>query len=249
MKPAAVGYMAVAIIASLVHLAAQAESDFDYALSLTTSYSEASQSVRILDKYASFRTGGGGLKLEVSHSGYGGLYVGAGGGYSPKETASFVGANVSGSATSTFYEYGYSHEYAVSAAGGLVFAVDYVAYDITGDFSGDRAGVPVTAQITSDISTTNFSLAWRQSFSDQVHVSLGLGRSRWAIEALAKGSLGQSIRATTEARAVGEDPLYFIKAEVYAFGYPLDVRYQRSALSADNSVALNAIQFQLRLPL
>ena len=62
MKPAAVGYMAVAIIASLVHLAAQAESDFDYALSLTTSYSEASQSVRILDKYASFRTGGGGLR-------------------------------------------------------------------------------------------------------------------------------------------------------------------------------------------
>ena len=247
MKPSAVAYMAVMVGVSLVHLPTQAESDFDYALSLTASYSEASQSVRILDKYASFRTGGGGLKLEVSHSHYGGLYLGAGGGYSPKETASFVGANVSGPAKSTFYEYGYSREYAVSATGGLVFAVDYVAYDITGDFSGDRAEVQVSAQIASDISTTNFSLAWRQSLSDQVRVSLGLGRSLWSIEALAKGSLGQSIRATTEARADGEDPLYFIEAEVNAFGYPLDIRYQRSALRADNSVALNAIQLQLRL--
>jgi hypothetical protein len=177
------------------------------------------------------------------------VYVGGGSGYSPNETASFLGANISGSAKSIFYNYGYSYKYQLSEKSQLVFAGDYVDYAIEGDFSGDRAGVPVAAKITSDISMADISMAWRHSLSDQFYVSLGLGSSRWKIDALAKGSLGDSIRASTQASADGTDPLAFIRAEFNLLGLPLNLRYQQSELNADNRVMMRSIYLQIRLPL
>ena len=109
--------------------------------------------------------------------------------------------------------------------------------------------MPVVAQITSDISMVDASIAWRHSWSDQLHVSLGLGSSRWKINAFAKGSLGDSIRARTSASADGADPMGFIKAEFSLLGLPLNLRYQQSELTAGNRVTMRSLYLQMKLSL
>jgi hypothetical protein len=79
--------------------------------------------------------------------------------------------------------------------------------------------------------------------------TLGAGRSSWQIDATARGRLGASVSAQTEAVADGWDRFGFVGGDYRGFKWPISWRYQRGVLNADNRVTLNAFQLALRRPL
>lgn|GEM_PF-1455571 len=218
-----------------------------YELKAIASYTEASSQILVLDKRASFRAGGAGLKFEVEHAMLGSVYASVGGGYSPRESASFLGAEVEGSADSQFFGFGYAYQYQLDPQYALGLQSDYVLYDISGDFAGERRGVPIAAQIDSEISLTDLAVSLRYSKSPQLRFRLGVGASHWSIDATADGTLGDSIRASTEANTDGWDRLLFVGLETELFGFPLDLRYKWSQINGDNSVVLHGMDIQLGL--
>jgi hypothetical protein len=218
-----------------------------YELSAIASYTEASSQILVLDKRASFRAGGIGLKFGVEHATLGSLYASWGGGYSPRESASFLGAEVDGPADSEFFGIGYAYKHQFDSQYAIGFQSDYVSYDIGGDFAGERQGVPVTAQIDSDISLTDLAVSLHYSKSPQLRFRVGLGASHWSIDATADGTLGSSIRASTDAGTDGWDGLLFLGAETDLFGFPLDLRYKWSQINGDNSVVVHGLDIELGL--
>lgn len=241
----------VACVVTLLPLQSLAASDssIDYTIAGQLHYKEAARPIAIQDKVASFRVGGAALQLTAAYPRYGSLYLLGGGGYSPKERASFLGAAVSGSADSYFYGAGYEYQLPLNDRHSLVAATDYIEYRVQGDFTGSRLSLPVAAKISSKISTADFSLGWRYLFSEAITVTLGAGRSSWQIDATARGRLGASVSAQTEAVADGWDRFGFVGGDYRGFKWPISWRYQRGVLSADNRVTLNAFQLALRLPL
>ena len=121
-----------------------AESKVDYSSELIASYSEADKRIRVDNRFASFRAGGAGLRVEAEHDKYGMLYGSLGFGYSPKETASYYGSSLSGPANSFFYGAGYSYNYDLNHRYKLSFVTDYISYDISADVTAaaplSRAG-------------------------------------------------------------------------------------------------------------
>jgi hypothetical protein len=249
MLPATVCAKALIFLAGVSCAIAQADAPLDYEVKLTADYREASSPIKVLDKYASFRVGGVGVRVQANHQSLGSFYLGGGGGYSPNESASFVGATISGSADSTFYAGGYEYNYQISSDSQVFVTADYLVYDVEGDFVGSRAGVPVTANIKTDVTIGDINIGWKTAVSDTLSLGVGLGASQWEIVAVARGVLGDSIRATTDASAKGWDSSQFIRAEFIAFDVPLILKYQRAELNADNSVLLHALNLQITLPL
>ena len=227
--------------------AVQKSAPMTYELSAIASHTEASSHILVLDKRASFRAGGVGLKFGVDHTRFGSVYGTVGGGYSPQESASFLGAEVGGSADSQFFGFGYAYQYQLDSQYALGLQSDYVSYDISGDFEGDRRGVPVAAEIDSDISLTDFAVSLHYSKSSQLRFRWGVGASHWSIDASAEGTLGDSIRATTDASTDGWDGLLFFGMNTRLFGFPLDLRYKWSQINVDNSVAMHGLDIQLGL--
>lgn len=223
--------------------------ELDYSVGAQLHYKEASQPIAIQDKRASFRVGGAALQLAAAHRRYGKVYLLAGGGYSPKEQASFLGASVSGSADSYFYGVGYEYRHPLSDRHTVVASADYIDYRVEGDFSGVRGTRPVAATIRSDVSTADLSLGWGYRWSEQASLVAGIGQSDWQIDATARGRLGEALSARTQAVADGRDSFVFIGGEYRGFTWPISWRYQRGALNADNRVTLNALQVTIAAPL
>lgn len=249
MLPVTAWKMGLICLGGVLCVFAQADTALDYEVKLTTDYREASSSIKVLDKSASFRVGGAGLRIQVNHHSLGSFYIGGGGGYSPNESASFLGATISGSADSTFFGSGYEYNHQVSPDSQIFMTADHVIYDVEGDFTGSRADVPVSASIKTDVSISDINIGWKTAVSDTLSLGIGLGASRWEIDAVASGVLGDSIRATTEASAGDWDSTQFIRAELTVFDFPIVLKYQRTELNADNAVLLHALNLQVTLPL
>ncbi|MFW2422383.1 MAG: hypothetical protein ACN4EJ_07195 [Porticoccaceae bacterium] len=212
-------------------------------------YRDTNEQISIDGKKASFRVGGAGLKLQFNHASLGSIYTSRGIGYSPKESASFLGANLSGPADSTFYGGGYEYSYLITANSKLVLSIDYVKHAIESSVSGYRADQAVFADIDSDITVTDTILAWKYTLTENLSVSAGLGAIKWKVEADAIGTLGDSIRASTDVSANGTDSAQKLKIEYTGFSLPISAQYQRSLLKADNSATLQAFTFELSYPL
>lgn len=226
---------------------AVAESKIDYSAELIASYSEADKRIQVDDKFASFRAGGAGLRVEAEHDKYGMLYGSLGFGYSPKETASYSGSSLSGPADSIFYGAGYRYNYNLNHRYKLTFSTDYVAHDISADITGEARGLPATATVTSDMSMFDTMLALRYSFTRDIHMIVGTGVRKWDLQALAEGTLGDSIGATSEVSADGRDPISYIGVEFKIKNVPVKAYYRRSQLNADNSLIVHGLDLHISL--
>jgi hypothetical protein len=226
---------------------AVAESKIDYSAELIASYSEANKRIKVDGKFASFRAGGAGLRVEAEHDKYGMLYGSLGFGYSPKETASYSGSSLSGPANSIFYGVGYRYYYDLNQRYKLTFATDYIAHDISADIAGETEGLLTKAKVTSDMSMFDTTLAIRYTFTRDIHVIVGTGVRKWDLQALAKGSIGDSIGATSDVSADGKDPISYIGAEFKVKDVPVKVYYRRSKLNADNSITVHGLDFHISL--
>jgi hypothetical protein len=224
-----------------------AESKIDYSVDLIGSYSEADKQIKVNNKFSSFRAGGAGLRVEAEHDDYGLVYGSLGFGYSPKETATYSGSSLSGPANSVFYGVGYSYDYDLSHRYKLIFTTDYVAHDISADVTGQARGLPATAKVTSDMSMLDTALALRYSFTRDVHMVVGTGVRKWNLAALAEGTLGDSIGASTSVSANGSDPLSYIGVEFKVKNLPVKAYYRRSQLNADNSLTVHGLDIHISL--
>lgn len=222
--------------------------EVDVGLKLILNYSEAAERLKILDKRASFRTGGAGIMLSLQTQQFGTVFTSYGAGYSPNEDASFVSANISGPATSTFFSYGYQYLYPVTTNFTLGIQVDHTRYIIEGDFKGDRKGVPVEAKVTSKIKQTDLGLSLHYQLLKELRVEIGIGTSRWQIDALAEGLLNKSIKASTKASAKDKDPFLLLGLSFNMNEFPVQLRYKRGQLSATNTVDLHALDLNITLP-
>ena len=226
---------------------AVAESKIDYSAELIASYSEADKRIQVDNKFASFRAGGAGVRVEAEHDKYGIFYGSLGFGYSPKETASYSGSSLSGPASSFFYGAGYRYYYNLNHRYKLSFVTDYVAHDITADITGEAKGLPSTATVTSDMSMFDTTLALRYSFTRDIHMIVGTGMRKWNLQALAEGTVGDSIGATSEVKAGGTDPISYVGVEFKVKNIPVKAYYRRSQLKADNSLIVHGVDFHISL--
>ena len=223
------------------------ESNASFSVGLLTSYSQAADSLQIDGKSASFKTGGVGLKLGVDTDSLGLFYTVAGGGYLPKQSASFAGAVLTGPADSLFYGVGYSYKFPINNRLELSLVADYVSYDIKGDLEGEAFSMPVTADVDSEVTMFDTSISMHYAMSPQVTAVLGAGLKHWTLEATADGLLGNGIRASTSANASNTDPQYYLGAEFSIANFPVGVYYRRSTLKADSAVALNGLDIHILL--
>lgn len=226
---------------------AVAESKIDYSAELIASYSEADKRIQVDNRFASFRAGGAGVRVEAEHDKYGMLYGSLGFGYSPKESASYYGSSLSGPANSSFYGAGYSYYYDLNHRYKLSFVTDYISHDISADVTGEARGLPATATVTSAMSLFDTTVALRYSFTRDVHMIIGAGLRKWDLEALAEGTLGDSIGATSEVSANGRDPISYLGFEFKVKNVPVKAYYRRSQMNADNSLIVHGIDFHISL--
>ena len=238
--------LTIGIALALCGFSSQTLASFDYSAELDFTYSESDKRIRIDKKTATFRAGGGGLRLNAEHEKYGLFFGSVGYGYSPKESASYSGTTLSGPADSVFFGAGYKYDYSLNPRYQLSFSSRYVNYEINGDLSGDVSGLPTEARLTSTMTTLDTTLALRYSISRDLHISLGAGVRNWSIEALATGTIGDSIGATSRAAADGSDPISHLSLEFKYRDYPVKATYSRSKLTADNAPIVHGLDVQLR---
>ena len=224
----------------------QSSDNLEFGAKLIANYAKSAQALQIDGKTATFKTGGAGLRLEADHSCWGRFFVSAGGGYSPSEQASFLSVTLSGSASGTFYGFGYERDFKLSPRWDAEFVADYVAYDLSGDLSGSYNDRQVDAEITTDTTQQEISLGLRYSLTETTSVYFGGGSTDWTLDAIADGTSG-AIRATTEALADGSDMFKFIGVRFDFWDIPVSVTLKRSKLSVDNEVDLNTIDIDLTL--
>ena len=235
------------LIAAEQYQGYQSFGDLEFGAKLIANYAKSAQALRIDGKTATFKTGGAGLKFEADHPLWGRLFISAGGGYSPSEQASFLSVTLSGSATGTFYGFGFERDFPLSPRWGAEFVADYVAYDLSGNLSGTYNDRQVDAEITTDTTQKEISLGFRYSLSKRTSLNFGGGSTDWTLDAIADGTSG-AIRATSEAHAVGSDTFKFIGVGFEVGNIPVSVTLKRSKLSVDNEVDLNTIDIDLTLP-
>ena len=218
----------------------------DFSLELVTSYSQAAESINIDGKSGSFKTGGAGIKLSLHTDIIGSFYTVAGGGYLPKQSASFAGVELSGPATSLFYGAGYSYRVPIGNRMALSLVADYVSYDIDGDLDGEAFEMPVTADVESTVTMFDSSIAMHYAMTRDLTAVLGAGVKHWSLEATAEGELS-GFTATTSVTANNTDPQFYIGAEFTISNVPVGVYYRRSKLSADRSTDLNSVDIRVLL--
>jgi len=218
----------------------------DLSLELVTSYSQSAESINIDGKSASFKTGGAGIKLSLHTDIIGSFYTVAGGGYLPKQSASFAGVELSGPATSLFYGAGYSYRVPIGNRMALSLVADYVSYDIDGDLDGEAFEMPVTADVESTVTMFDSSIAMHYAMTRDLTAVLGAGVKHWSLEATAEGELS-GFTATTSLTANNTDPQFYIGAEFTISNVPVGVYYRRSKLSADRSTDLNGVDIRVLL--
>ena len=221
--------------------------DVEFGAKLIANYAKSAQALQIDGKTATFKTGGAGVRVEANHPLLGRLFVSAGGGYSPSEQASFLSVTLSGSASGTFYGFGYERNFQLSPRWGAEFIADYVAYDLSGDLSGTYNDRQVEAEITTDTTQKEISLGFRYSLSERTSLNFGAGSTNWTLDAIADGTSG-AIRATTEALADGSDTFKFVGVGFDFWDIPVLVTLKRSKLTVDNEVDLNTIDIDFTLP-
>lgn len=223
-----------------------AQSISGLSLELVTSYSQSAESINVDGKSASFKTGGAGVKLSLHTDSLGSFYTVAGGGYLPKQSASFAGVELSGPATSLFYGAGYSYRVPIGNRMALSLVADYVSYDIDGDLDGEVFEMPVTADVESTVTMFDSSIAMHYAMSRDLTAVLGAGVKHWTLEATAEGELS-GFTATTSVLANNTDPQFYLGAEFTLSNVPVGVYYRRSTLSADSSVDLNGVDIRVLL--
>lgn len=226
---------------------AAAEDAIDYSTDLIASYSDSSKNIRIGKKTASFRAGGAGFRFNAKHDRYGLVYGSLGVGYSPKETATLSGSTLSGPASSYFYGAGYQYHHRLNHRYRLSFVADYVDHDISSDVTGDVRGLPAVAIVTSDVSMFDTSVSLRYAFTRDVRITLGSGFRKWDIEALASGTVDDSIQVTSEALADGRNRLNYIGLEFKIKNIPVKAFYRHSQLKGEdtNSLIVHGLDFSI----
>lgn len=234
--------MAASMAASLSF----AQGSSELSLELVTSYSKSTDSIQVDGKSASFKTGGAGLKLRLDTASLGSFYTVAGGGYLPKQAASFAGVELTGPSDSLFYGVGYSYDFHLSNRLAVSLVSDYVYYDISGDLDGEAFGLPVTADVDSTVTMLDSSIALHYSVSRDLSAVVGLGVKRWSLDATADGELS-GFTVSTSVAADNTDPHFYIGAEFAISHVPVGIYYRRSQLSADNSVDLNGVDIRILL--
>jgi len=239
-------HRAVLMAALMAASSSSAQGSSELSLELVTSYSQSTDSIQVDGKSASFKTGGAGLKLRLDTASLGSLYGIAGGGYLPKQSASFAGVELSGPSDSLFYGAGYSYDFHLSNRLAVSLVADYVHYDIRGDLEGEAFSQPVTADVESTVTMLDSSIALHYEMSRDLSAVAGIGVKRWSIEALANGELG-GFTVSTSVEADNTDPQFYIGAEFAIRHVPVGIYYRRSQLSADNSVDLNGVDIRVLL--
>ena len=234
--------MAASMAASL----SWAQGSSELSLELVTSYSKSTDSIQVDGKSASFKTGGAGLKLRLDTASLGSFYTVAGGGYLPKQSASFAGVELTGPSDSLFYGVGYSYDFHLSNRLAVSLVSDYVYYDISGDLDGEAFGLPVTADVDSTVTMLDSSIALHYAMSRDLSAVVGLGVKRWSLDATADGELS-GFTVSTSVAADNTDPHFYIGAEFAISHVPVGIYYRRSQLSADNSVDLNGVDIRILL--
>jgi len=234
--------MAASMAASLSF----AQGSSELSLELVTSYSQSTDSIQVDGKSASFKTGGAGLKLRLDTANLGSCYTVAGGGYLPKQSASFAGVELTGPSDSLFYGAGYSYDFHLSNRLAVSLVADYVYYDISGDLDGEVFSQPVTADVDSTVTMLDSSIAVHYAVSRDLSAVVGLGVKRWNLEATANGELS-GFTVSTSVDANNTDPQFYIGAEFAISQVPVGIYYRRSQLSADNSVDLNGVDIRVLL--
>ena len=234
--------MAASMAASLSF----AQGSSELSLELVTSYSQSTDSIQVDGKSASFKTGGAGLKLRLDTANLGSFYTVAGGGYLPKQSASFAGVELTGPSDSLFYGAGYSYDFHLSNRLAVSLVADYVYYDISGDLDGEVFSQPVTADVDSTVTMLDSSIAVHYAVSRDLSAVVGLGVKRWNLEATANGELS-GFTVSTSVDANNTDPQFYIGAEFAISQVPVGIYYRRSQLSADNSVDLNGVDIRVLL--
>jgi hypothetical protein len=219
----------------------------EQSLELVTSYSQAADNIQVDGKSASFKTGGVGIKLRFDTAKLGSFYAVAGGGYLPRQSASFAGIEVSGPADSLFYGVGYSYDFHLSNRLAVSLVADYVSYDISGDLDGEAFALPVTASVDSVVTMFDSSVAMHYALTRDVAAVIGAGLKHWTLEATADGVLGGGITASTSVKADNTDPQFYLGAEFAIAHVPVGIYYRRAKLSADSSVDLNGIDVRVLL--
>ena len=221
--------------------------EIEFSLDLIAAYHQSAESVQVDGKSASFRAGGAGLQLAMDTHTYGALYGSFGGGYTPKQSASFSGVELNGPADSVFYGFGYEYQHPLTDRLNIALHSGYVSYDISGDLDGMAFGVPVSAAIESTTTMLDTSLALTYSLTREVSLVLGAGLKKWTLEATAAGVLGGSINASTSVDARGSDPLLYLGVQFDYYDVPIEVYYRRSQLQTDNKVALDGLDVRVLL--
>ena len=225
---------------------ASAESIPDLSLELVTSYSQSAEAINVDGKSASFKTGGAGIKLSLHTASLGSFYTVVGGGYLPRQSASFAGVELSGPATSLFYGAGYNYRIPIGNRMALSLIADYVSYDIDGDLDGEVFEMPVTADVESTVTMFDSSIAMHYAVSRDLTAVLGAGVKHWTLEATAEGELS-GFTASTSVVADNTDPQFYLGAEFTVSNVPVGIYYRRSKLTADSSVDLNGVDIRVLL--
>ena len=159
--------------------------------------------ISINGRVATLSSGVIGIQLYSPQTQAGRLYAAAGIGYSPRETISYFGATVSGSANASQLMLGYRIEKPISYGYGLFFDVSNQSNEIDGDFSGSRGALPLQAKVNAsfDFTLTKIGISKRLNAST---VKVVFGKYDWDVRGNAFGRFDNGITAVTDVAGDGD---------------------------------------------
>ena len=216
-----------------------AKAEFPFEIALRGNYIQSDKSIQLNDKVLSLNTASAGVELSKEIIRNITVFGNLGVGYSPKETATFAGAIVSGPVDTNSYGYGIKYNWLLDSLN-LGFKIDYLSNSADGSFSGFRNNKPVTASADYDFTMQRQEIKTEYPISNTI-IRAGLGQYEWKINGLAKGVLDQGIRASTRANGSGDDNYYRLGLDIDSGLFVTNIDFYNYNLKASNKVNLNEI--------
>jgi len=211
-------------------------------LALWADAADSWKSIRLEGKELRFTAAALGLRVAKELPVLGDIYLDAGAGRGPNRQASFVGANLSGEADVTMIGAGFNRLFVLPNQSPYALGLEgrWYRQRLAGDFDGLMGQRVAMAKVKSTIQASDLELAIHRIF-DNHRLALGVGYRHWDLQANAAGTLGDTIRARTEAAFSDSSVLYSLRTVILVFDRPLTLRYEWSQMPADKPVGLSRL--------
>jgi hypothetical protein len=227
------------------------KADSNFAISNLNAFSffETSSEPLIVDGITSaYKLGAVGAEINVLLSKNINITGALGFGYAPNQSISYSDANFNGNIQSVYTKIGIVYHLTdLPKRTSVDLLIEAENREVKGDnLTGFRRGTALTGKVSSGLNTTNLMMKATQNlFGPHLTSSIGLGLSKWEFNGTGHAWTPTAMEIEKNANGNGIDPfaevMLAIKGERYSYLFKL----RRNKISADNTVYIDQLQFQI----